>query len=237
MLQGGNKSQKLAVLFEDWLEAEEKWSSSKLVLQYKSVKTTGKRGSRVWMIRSQIEEKYKSEKLANEIIESKEGLDEKSKALCVRDHPDLATPDPAWRQYLVFDAETEYDSEDTVLTSLMGVTLKSESKSSKKRKNDSSSSSDSSASESESTDSSSDKKKKKNKKASKNKKGKKDKETSKKNKKAKKESKEKKAEKEKKEKEREEAKKVQVVRSNAKKAGLFNACLSCIYQGNFIHLL
>lgn len=192
------------------------------MLQYKSVKTTGKRGSRVWMIRSQIEEKYKSAKLANEIIASKEALDEKSKALCVRDHPDLQTPDPAWRQYLVFDAETEYDSEDTVLTTLMGATLKTEKKS-KKRKHDSSSNSSSSQSDSESSDSSSDKKKKK-KKASKNKKGKKDKKGSKKNKKGKKESKEKKAQKEKKEKDREEAKKIQGVRSNAKKAGLLKGC-------------
>ena len=104
-------------MFEDWCESEEQWGKSKLVLQMRQVNTIGRRGSRKWMCRTELVQKYQSESIADEIISQKLSMDEKTRSLCVREHPD--TPLEELRQYLVFDAEAEYDSEDTILESLL----------------------------------------------------------------------------------------------------------------------
>ena len=117
---GPGKSQKLAVMFEDWCGSEEDWGKSKLVLQMRQVNTVGRKGSRKWMCRHEIVDKYKSEVIADEIISQKMSMDETARASVVRDHPD--SPMEELRQYLVFDAESEYDQSDTVLESLFSVT-------------------------------------------------------------------------------------------------------------------
>ena len=150
--QGPGKSQKLAVMFEDWLEAGQRWDRSKLVLQMRQVKTQGRRGSRKWMIRSELVVKYNSEALADEIIACKENLDEAARAACVRSHPDCPS-NPDLTQYLVFDAESEYDQSDTVLESLFSVSSTCDRKKGNKRKKGSSSGSSESSSDSSSTSS------------------------------------------------------------------------------------
>ena len=87
---GPGKSQKLAVMFEDWCGSEEDWGKSKLVLQMRQVNTVGRKGSRKWMCRHEIVDKYKSEVIADEIISQKMSMDETARASVVRDHPDLA---------------------------------------------------------------------------------------------------------------------------------------------------
>lgn len=223
--QGPGKTQKLQVLFEDWLDAEEDWGHSKLVLQMKQQHTMGRRGSRQWLTRMQIEEKYRSAMVAADIIAQKEAMDEPARSAAVRDHPD--TPLPEMKQYLVFDAESEYDQEDTVLESLFkvpdgGKGSSSDRKGSKRRRSSSSSSSEDS--QSDESESSSDKKKskksKKDKKSKKNKDKKKKKSKGKKGKKTKEErQKEKKKleEKEAKEQERQTEKAHQKSRQEAKK--------------------
>ncbi|CAL1159249.1 unnamed protein product [Cladocopium goreaui] len=126
---GPGKSQKLAVMFEDWCGSEEKWEKSKLVIQMRQVNKVGRKGSRKWMCRHEIVDKYQSESIADEIISQKMAMDETARAAVVRDHPD--TPMDELRQYLVFDAESEYDQSDTILESLF-----SKSKKSKKSKKD-----------------------------------------------------------------------------------------------------
>ena len=49
---GPGKSQKLAVMFEDWCGSEERWEKSKLVIQMRQVNKVGRRGSRKWMCRT-----------------------------------------------------------------------------------------------------------------------------------------------------------------------------------------
>lgn len=223
LIPGSGKKQKLAVMFEDWLTASEDWDTSKLVVQMKEVHSKGRRGSRQWLCRYQIVAKYGGdENIADEIISAKLSLDEKERALVVRDHPD--TPLPELRQFLVFDAESEYDSSDSILESLFSATStekggKDKGKK-KKRKGSSSSSSDSSCSSDSSSSDSSEKKKKKKKgkKSKKSKKGKKAKGKKGKSKADKEKAKQKQQEKDKKDKDREEEKKKQTVRGEAKKA-------------------
>lgn len=174
--QGPGKTQKLQVLFGDWLESEECWEKSKLVIQMRHVHTVGRRGSRKWMIKQEIVEKYKSEDIADDIIAQKMSLDESIKSTCVRQHPDSNHPDMV--QFLVFDAEAEYDQSDTILDSLFSVRDGGSKDDGKKRKKKSSSSSDSSSSEESSDSKDKKKKKKKSKKSKKNKKGKKSKKKS-----------------------------------------------------------
>ena len=211
-------------MFEDWLEAGQRWDQSKLVIQMRQVKTHGRRGSRKWMVRSELVLKYSSESLADEIIACKENLDDTARAACVRPHPDCPT-NPDLTQYLVFDAESEYDQSDTVLESLFSASSTCDRKKGNKRKRSSSSASSESSSDSSSTSSGSSsddkkKKKKKGKKSKKDKKGKKSKKGDKKKKsKADKEkAKQKQAEKDAKEKAKDAEKKKQKTRQDAKKA-------------------
>ena len=223
---GPGKSQKLAVMFEDWCGSEECWEKSELVIQMRQVNKVGRRGSRKWMCRHEIVDKYQSESIADEIISQKMAMDETARAAVVRDHPD--TPMEELRQYLVFDAESEYDQSDTILESLFSVSDgggNGRGKKSKKRGRSSSSSTTSTTDTSESSDSDSDDKKKKKSKKSKksktskkNKKGKKDGKKAKKTKAQKEKDKQKQAEKDKKEQEREVEKKDQKVRQDSKKA-------------------
>ena len=222
---GPGKSQKLAVMFEDWCGSEEDWGKSKLVLQMRQVNTVGRKGSRKWMCRHEIVDKYKSEVIADEIISQKMSMDETARASVVRDHPD--SPMEELRQYLVFDAESEYDQSDTVLESLFSVTDRGghgRGKKNRKRCRSSSSTASTTETSSESSDSDSEDKKKKKSKKSKSKKSKKSKKGKKSGKKTKKtkaqkeKDKQKQEEKERKEHERELEKKDQKVRQDAKKA-------------------
>ena len=187
----------------------------------RQVNTIGRRGSRKWMIRSEIVAKYQSEAIADEIIAGKMAMDEASRSAVVRDHPDT----PTLQQYLVFDAESEYDQSDTILESLFSVTDsegrgRERKKDGKRRRSSSSSSASTTDTSSDSDSGSSDKKKKKKKgkKGKKSKKSKKGKKAGKKTKEQKEKEKIKKQEKELKDQERESEKINQKARAEAKKA-------------------
>ena len=221
---GERKSQKMQVLFEQWLSANEDWSESTLVMSMRHSHTHTKRGSRRWMTRAELMEKYKDESVVDEIIGEKE-RDSGTKIHCCRAHPD-APNNPKLKQFLCYDEETEVDSEDVVLSSLFECKDSGKSKKDKRKRSTSSSSSSSSSSASqESSDSDSgEKKSKKKKKSKKSKKGKKGKSSKNKGKKDKKKSKaekekdkERRDKKELKEKERAAEKENQDHRSKAKK--------------------
>ena len=188
---GERKSQKMQVLFEQWLSANEDWSESTLVMSMRHSHTHTKRGSRRWMTRAELMEKYKDESVVDEIIGEKE-RDSGTKIHCCRAHPD-APNNPKLKQFLCYDEETEADSEDVVLSSLFecrdsGKNSKKDKK--RKRSTSSSSSSSSSSASQESSDSDSgEKRSKKKKKSKKSKKGKKGKSSKNKGKKDKKKSK------------------------------------------------
>lgn len=187
---GERKSQKMQVLFEQWLSANEDWSESTLVMSMRHSHTHTKRGSRRWMTRAELMEKYKDESVVDEIIGEKE-RDSGTKIHCCRAHPD-APNNPKLKQFLCYDEETEADSEDVVLSSLFECKDSGKSKKDKKRKrstSSSSSSSSSSASQESSDSDSGEKKSKKKKKSKKSKKGKKGKSSKNKGKKDKKKSK------------------------------------------------
>eukprot|EP00435_Cladocopium_sp_Y103_P066067 s13_g28.t1 len=230
------KSQKMQVLFEQWLSASEDWSASTLVLSMRHSHTHTKRGSRRWMTRADLLAKYHGdESIVDEIIREKES-DAVTKTQSCRAHPD-APNNPKLKQFLCYDEETEADSEDTVLNSLFECIdsgkNKKKDKKKRKRSTSSSSSSSSSSSEEESSSDSGEKKKskkKKGKKAKKEKKAKGGKGKSKKEKKKGKADKEKEKEKrekqEQKDKERAAEKEDQENRSKAKK--VLNALQSSI---------
>ena len=224
----------MQVLFEQWLSANEDWSSSTLVLSMRSSQGFSKRGSRRWMTRDEIASKYNGcYETADEII-SEKVKNATNRAQCVRAHPDLPA-NKKMEQYLCYDESTETDSEDTVVSSLFECRDegkgKSHSKKSKRKRSSSTSDSSDDTSESESEDSlsSSESRRKSKKSKKKGKKSKKEKKSKggrggrnkKKSKEAKAKAKEREKQKELKDKERAQEKDKQDLRSKAKKAFIY----------------
>lgn len=237
---GAQKKEKMQVLYENWLSADENWNKSKLAVSLQQSSKLSTFGCRKWFTRQDLIDKYKSSEIATEIIQEKLALEESVRKTVVRAHPD-APNNLQLQQYLCFDEDGESEQHDSVLSSLFKAVSKTKKgkkdkkdkdKDKKKRKRSSSSSSDSSGSESESgsgsgssSDSSSDDKKKKKSKA-KATKGKKGKKTTKvtKDKKETEKQKEAREKKEQREKEREAEKAKNKIRAEATKAvvlGLF----------------
>ncbi len=221
---GAQKKEKMQVLYENWLSADENWSKSKLVLSLQQSSKLSTFGCRKWFTRQDLIDKYKSPEIASEIIQEKLALEESVRNTVVRPHPD-APSNLLLQQFLCFDEDGESEQHDSVLSSLFQAVSKNKKKDKdkKKRKRSTSSSSESSESGSSSgsseSSSSDDKKKKKN--AKKDKSGKKKGKNTKKDKKDKKETekqKEAREKKELKEKERDEEKAKNKIRSNATKA-------------------
>ena len=169
---GSNKSEKMAILFEEWIKCSEDWSSSDFVVRFRESTTHRQQGSRRWMDKGEIVEKYsrgrskeEAEAVAMEIINNKIN----SAPHAIRPNPDCPL-NSAMKQYLVWDESFESDTTDHVVESLFEAKDRSKGskakkdKKRKKRKASSSSSSSSKSSKSDSSDSSSaDKKKKKRK--------------------------------------------------------------------------
>ena len=178
----------MAVLMESWFSADGVWTNSEFYLCLKSRHSNKKTGARRWLMRSQIEQKYRDAghpdpaTIAGEIIAMKESDPQLAKTH-VKAHPDLPHRTDM-KLYLIFDGAAESDEEETLFESMFNaasrdngddVAARDENAKSKKRSNSpkakgkkrrrSSSSSDTSDSESSgsasSTESSSDKKKKK----------------------------------------------------------------------------
>ena len=213
-----------------------------MLIRMRESKTHSKQGSRKWMTRVEICQKYGSEELANSIIANKEGIQDKNeKAASIRAHPDA--PEVAeLTQYLVFDWEGETDTTDTVLESLMEAGANERhhgGKKSKKRSSSSSSSSDASSSSESSRKKSkkNGKKSKKSKKSNKSKKGKKESKEAKAQRKIKEDEKRKKQEE--REKKREEDKETNNIRADAKKAQLVanQLLVWTVSQSDYISML
>lgn len=77
----------MAVLWEEWLGASEKWSSSKYVLTLSKQHTHEKIGARRWMTRKLLVEKCGDETIADDIIETKKA-NEQLAATQIKRHPD-----------------------------------------------------------------------------------------------------------------------------------------------------
>ena len=88
-------SEKLQVLFEQWMSCDGHWSESSLYQQLKVSHTHRRRGARKWLTETELAVKYNSENIANKIVMSKL-TDPEVKKLQVRDHPD-APGDPDTR--------------------------------------------------------------------------------------------------------------------------------------------
>ena len=167
---GSNKSEKMAILFEEWIKCSEDWSSSDFVVRFRESTTHRQQGSRRRMDKGEIVEKYsrgrskeEAEAVAMEIINNKIN----SAPHAIRPNPDCPL-NSAMKQYLVWDESFESDTTDHVVESLFEAKDRSKGskakkdKKRKKRKASSSSSSSSKSSKSDSSDSSSADKKKKN---------------------------------------------------------------------------
>ena len=64
-------SDKLGILMDEWLSCVGDWKKSSLVQRMKLSKRTKKHGARVWLTQGQIEEKYKSAAIAQQIVDAK----------------------------------------------------------------------------------------------------------------------------------------------------------------------
>ena len=199
---GPNKQAKLMIMFEDWVNSNENWQSSSLLVRQRTIHSSKQVGGRRWFTWKQLADKYQSEEVANEIVAVKES-DNKDQ---IRLHPEL--PDRKdLRLFLCYDESYETDVTDHVVESLFEVEDKSKDKKKGKKEKKGKKRSSSSQSDSESK-SSSDSESSSSTQKSRVKNGKKTKKDNKKKKKSKKDKKntERDAEKERKEREKEDKK-------------------------------
>ena len=73
---------------DEWTVCAGNWRQSTLFQKLTTRKKTKSFGTRIWMTRHQLCQKFGSAELADRIIEAKMLLDEESRASQVRDHPD-----------------------------------------------------------------------------------------------------------------------------------------------------
>lgn len=79
-------SDKIAILFDQWLTCEGHWRQSSLFLQLKTEKRFRKRGARKWLTESELAMRYGSTDMARKIVQAK--LDDPDMQSHVRPHPD-----------------------------------------------------------------------------------------------------------------------------------------------------
>ncbi|CAE7485612.1 unnamed protein product [Symbiodinium sp. CCMP2592] len=99
-------------LFEHWLQANENWNASKLLVTLKNKSGKKKVGLRKWLTKADLLQKYKDEEVVQAIIDAKVN----DKELCktqVRNHPDCPHREDL-KQYLcvVDDSEENYEGEE-----------------------------------------------------------------------------------------------------------------------------
>ncbi|CAK9008008.1 unnamed protein product [Durusdinium trenchii] len=124
-----SKTRKLQLLFEQWVSASEKWSSSSLVISMKQRHQRRHKGGRRWLTKAQIAIKYNSKELAEEICHHKES-DEYLRSTETKPFPDK----PGLLLYLVWDEEYVSEERDEVLEQLYELRDDSEPRQSKKDK-------------------------------------------------------------------------------------------------------
>ena len=192
---GRKKSEKLAILFEEWNKCCEDWTSSSFVVRMRERTTEKQKGGRRWMTEGDIVDKYskgrtqeEAKQIARDIVLGKEAC-KHMKATHIRPHPD-APLRADMRLFLIWDEEYESSETDSIVESLFESKDSDEGKKKKRKQKSSASSaqSDQSSDSESKSSSSSDRRKKKSKKAMKSK-HKKEKRGGKKTKKAKKDKK------------------------------------------------
>lgn len=142
---GPNKQAKLMIMFEDWVNSNENWQSSSLLVRQRTSHSSKQVGGRRWFTWKQLADKYQSEEVANEIVAVKES-DNKDQ---IRLHPEL--PDRKdLRLFLCYDESYETDVTDHVVESLFEVEDKSKDKKKGKKEKKGKKRSSSSQSDSES---------------------------------------------------------------------------------------
>ena len=116
---GGNKRQKLAVLFEEWVNCSEDWQQSSFVIRMKQRTTERQKGGRRWMTKADIVSKYapgrtesEAKSIAEEIVAHKEQTPDAK-----RPHPD-APLNSEMTLYLVWDEQFESTEHDSVVEQL-----------------------------------------------------------------------------------------------------------------------
>ncbi|CAL1153151.1 unnamed protein product [Cladocopium goreaui] len=157
-------SDRLQVLFEQYVTCGGHWAESSIYLQMKIERRLRKTGSRRWLTCHEIAIKYGSQDAAEKIVAAKEA-DAETAATHIRPHPD-APHITDMKQYLVWDADSIEDTTDEVTSNLFAAVdrdreqktqskdKKKKGKNSKKKKSKKKKSSSSSSSKSESSSSS-----------------------------------------------------------------------------------
>ena len=192
----------MQLLYENWCECGGAWTRSSWVVSMREKHRHRKTGARVWLTFAQIAAKYESEQIAMDITLAKL-QDEKLSKTEVKPHPD-APGNFSLTLFLVWDRESEVNTEDHIVQSLFEMgdeesdedrkKKKGKKKGKKSKRGTSSSTEETSESESEdsessqsdsSADSSSDDSRKKKKKTKRSKKSKKNKKAKKQKKKSK----------------------------------------------------
>ena len=94
----------MATLYEQWLGSEELWNKTSLVQELQSRTVHEKKGCNRWMTRAQIEEKYHSAKVAQEIVDNKTNDPALSRTHVMQhpDAPDNKVPRPTLHASISF---------------------------------------------------------------------------------------------------------------------------------------
>ena len=107
------KTQKLQLLFEQWVSANENWSSSSLIVRMKNSHRKSHKGGRRWLSFEQISMKYQSDEVAREITSTKEA-DPILRKTDTKQHPDR----PGKLLYLCWDEEFVTEERDELVEQL-----------------------------------------------------------------------------------------------------------------------
>ena len=83
-------------IYERWLSCGENWKKSTWAISLSKTSTENKRGARRWMTKAQIENKYSSAEIAEEICELKDTPEFEHQR---KRHPDLPHRDDPFLQY------------------------------------------------------------------------------------------------------------------------------------------
>ena len=93
----------MAYIYESWLAADEKWTSTSVYLNVSNTSGTRRRGVKRWMTHEEISKQYGTQ-VAQAIIDHKLGTHELSETE-VRWHPDAPGVEDSGPVYLKYDLQ------------------------------------------------------------------------------------------------------------------------------------
>ncbi|CAL1127245.1 unnamed protein product [Cladocopium goreaui] len=123
-------SERISILYEQWIECAGHWSESSLLQQLRYEKRHRRIGARKWLTYAELVIKYGNSDCARKICESKRRDPEVAKEQ-IRPHPDCPG-DREMDQYLVWDQDSEEDQEDHVTSTLFEAVDREKSRERKK---------------------------------------------------------------------------------------------------------